>query len=560
MLRFLSIDNFALIDHLEVEFQAGLNLITGETGSGKSIIVDAVGLLVGERASQEMVRQGFERARVEGIFSLPSRHPALARLKQAGIEAENEQLIVRREISTSGANKVFLNGVLSTQSLLAELGACLADIHGQHEQQLLLLPRTHLEFLDAFGLNQALLHEVSQTFHQWEGLGRQLDQLRRSEQQRQQRLDLLRFQMADIEKLQLRPGLDEELARERRLLSTAERRYQACQQSYQLLYEQEDSLLGGVSRLEKMLQELAQLDERFQPLVGKLQEWRYQMEDLALQIRDYRSGIEFSPARQEEVEARLAEIQKARRKYGASVEEMLAYSEQISREVQELAAGEGRMEELERQEKLCRAAYLEQAHKLSEKREQDARALSARVEKELAELAMEKTVFRVALERHESTPTEKGIDRAEFFFSPNPGEAPRALARIASGGELSRLILALKSILTLEDYAKTLVFDEVDAGIGGGVASTLGEKLARLARRHQVFCVTHLPQIACYADQHFHVDKARRARRTLIQLVALHSQQRIEELARMMAGRRVTETARRQARELLQDSSARLLD
>ena len=556
MLRFLSITNFALIDHLEIEFQSGFNLITGETGSGKSILVDAVGQLVGERASQEMVRQGCDRAQVEGIFSLAARNPARNQLRESGIHLEGEELVVRREIALSGTNKIFLNGTLVPQRFLSEIGTYLADIHGQHEQQHLLLPRTHLEFLDAFGENQQPLNQVARLFRELKEVRSTLDRMRQSEQERLRQLDSFNFQIQDIERLQLRTGLREELEQERQLLSSAERRHQSGQEAYQLLYEREDSLLALFDRLEKELGTLGELDGMFQEALGRLRESRYQLEELAYQIRDYATHIEFNPARLEATEERLAEIQQAARKYGRSVEEILAYEQKIRQEAGQLAAGEEQIEELGAREEKLRTEYLGKARQLSQKRRQDALALCRSVEGELKDLAMEHTVFSAQFRSEPTQPTEQGIDSVEFFLSPNPGEAPGPLAKIASGGELSRVVLALKSILTLEDYPKTLVFDEVDAGIGARVAATLGKKLAKLATQHQVFCVTHLPQIASHAAQHFHVEKRLRGKRTLIQITPLESRARVEELARMMAGDRISETTRRQARELLRNSGA----
>ena len=555
MLKFLTIENFALIDRLQVEFDSGLNLITGETGSGKSILVDAVALLVGDRASQGMVRQGFNRARIEGIFSLPQNNPAQKQLEASGLEAGDSELIIRREIAASGANKVFINGTLATQRFLAELGSFLADIHGQHEQQLLLQPRTHLEFLDAFGGNQELRRQVAESFRELQEIRSALDGMRQSEQERLQRLDHVRFQINDIEKLQLRPGLDRELEEERRLLGSAQQRHAACQESYDLLYEREGSLLALFDRLEKSLQALHTLDEKFDPGLEKLRESHYQMEDFAYSIREYRDRIELDPARLEMVEERLAEIQKARRKYGSSVEDILSYREAIQREMEELSQGHERTEQLVERETVLSTRYLDQARRLTRKRSRDSTALQRRMERELRDLAMENTKFVVDLDTEDAS--ERGTDRAKFLISPNTGEAPRPLAKIASGGELSRVVLALKSILSLEEYPKTLVFDEVDSGIGAGVAGKLGEKLATLAIQHQVFCVTHLPQIASFARRHFRVEKGTRDKRTLVDLTPLPAKARVEELARMMAGDRVTETTRKQAHELLKGNQPR---
>lgn len=557
MLKFLSIENFALIESLRIDFHPGLTLITGETGSGKSILVDAVALLAGERASQEMVREGFDRARVEGIFELCANHPARAVLERAGLSQGEDEVVIRREISQTGSNKVFINNCVSTQGFLAELGPLLADIHGQHDQQLLLQPRTHLEFLDAFGSNQPQLVEVGRLFGNVQQLKSRLAAIRASEKERLQKIDTFKFQIEDIEKLSLTPGLDQALETERALLTTSEKRCLHAQSAYQGLYENEESCLTLLGNVDKELAQLAHLDDTFSPLVGRLAEARYQLEEIAYQLRDYAAKIEYSPARLEEIEERLAQIQKAKRKYGGSVDEILSYYDQIQQETQELLRAEEKTEELSREVTRIEEEYLRLARSLSDKRRADGAALCREVEKELACLSMDKTRFEVTLTSSEALASEKGIDEAEFLISANVGEAPKPLAKIASGGEISRVILALKSVLTLETYPKTLVFDEIDAGIGGRVASNVGEKLARLAGGHQVFCVTHLPQIAHQADQHYYLAKREQRNRTVIEINRLTDEERVQELARMLSGETVTASTEKHARELLKAAKKR---
>ena len=551
MLKFLSVENFALIDRLEVEFRQGLNLITGETGSGKSIVVDAVGLLVGERASQEMVRQGFDQARVEGIFELSKEHPARRYLADAGIPLEGGEIIIRRDLSRSGSNKVFINGVLSPLATLSQLGTLLADIHGQHEQQLLLRSSVQLQFLDAFGAHQKLTQQVKESFRLLQGVRSELERLQASEQERLQRLDTLHFQITDMDKLQLRAGLDVELEAERGLLASAENRLSASQRAYQNIYEQEESSLSLLHQAEKELEELCALDVQLEPVMVQLRDSRYLLEEVAYQLRDYTSQVESNSGRLDAVQERLAEIQKARRKYGETVDEILAYFEKAQKEVHELSQCETEMEQLVEKESKLESEYRTLAQRLSRSRHQQAKLLSKQVEGELTDLYMENAVFTVQISTTEERATEQGIDQVEFLISANVGEPSKPLAKIASGGELSRTVLALKSILTLEDYSKALVFDEVDAGIGGRVASTIGEKLARLGTEHQVFCVTHLPQVASYASHHFHVTKRPSDERTIVEIVPLEEKARVEELSRMMAGKALTETTRKQARELL---------
>lgn len=551
MLKFLSVENFALIDRLEIEFSKGLNLITGETGSGKSILVDAVGLLVGRRASLEMVRQGFEQARVEGMFELSGEHPARVFLADAEIPLEGGELIIRRNISRSGSNKIFINGVLSPLATLSQLGTFLADIHGQHEQQLLLRSSVQLQFLDAFSAHEPLTQQVRESFHLLQGVRSELERLQASEQERLQRLDTLHFQIADIDKLQLRAGLDVELEAERGLLASAEKRLSASQRAYQDIYEREESSLSLLHQAKKALEELCELDPQLEPVMVKLSDSRYLLEEVAYQLRDYTNQIESNPGRLDAVQESLSEIQKARRKYGETVDEILAYLEKAQKEVLELSQCEAEIEQLAKKESQLESKYRALAQHLSRGRHQQAKLLSRQVERELTDLHMGNAAFTVQVNTSDEKVTEQGMDQVEFLISANVGESSKPLAKIASGGELSRTVLALKSILTLEDYPKTLVFDEVDAGIGGRVASTIGEKLARLGTAHQVFCVTHLPQVASYASQHFHVTKRPSAERTIVEIVPLEQKARVEEISRMMAGKALTDTTRKQARELL---------
>ncbi|MDE2925046.1 MAG: DNA repair protein RecN [Acidobacteriota bacterium] len=556
MLKYLRISNFALIDRLELDFAPGLNLITGETGSGKSILVDSVSLLAGERASQEMIREGFGKARVEGVFSLKPGHPAWSLLEETGLEAEDGEIVIRREISRTGANRIFINGNLSTLGALVRLGSLMADIHGQHDQQSLLRPRTHLRHLDGFGENGELVDRVRQVYVDLEAVRRRLERLREGASRRRERMETLRFQRSELEQLSLEPGLDRRLERERDLLATAESRHQAAYESYRLLYDQESSVLALMDQAHKRLHDLSRLDPDMESAAERSLDLRYQVEEVGLELRDYAASIQWDAARLDEVGEKLSALEGIKRKYGPSLEEVLEHQAEIEEELASADSSRMREEELIREESDLESRYLSLSRKLSQKRRTDAREFCRRVEDELSQLAMGGCVFRVGIETDESVQTGQGTDAAEFLISSNPGESPRPLGRTASGGELSRITLALKSVVAFAPYPKTLVFDEVDAGIGGRVASTVGLKLARLARRDQVFCVSHWPQLACHATRHLHVDKGVRGGRTVIRVQALEGDERVRELARMTAGDSLTETTLRQARELLRRATS----
>ncbi len=556
MLNYLRISNFALIDRLDLEFAPGFNLITGETGSGKSILVDSVSLLAGERASQEMIREGFEKARVEGVFALDLGHPAWSSIEKTGLETEGDEILIRREISRTGANRIFINGKLSTLGVLTRLGSLMADIHGQHDQQSLLQPRTHLRHLDGFGENGELTDRVRQVYVDLMAVRRRLERLRDGASRRLERMNTLRYRLSELEQLALEPGMDRKLERERDLLATAESRHQAAYESFRLLYDQEESVLSLLDHAQKRLYDLGRLDPEMETVAERSLDLRYQVEEVGLELRDYAASIQWDAARLDQVGERLSALEGVKRKYGPSLEEVLDHQAKIRKELESVDFSRGQEEEWIREEQDLESKYLALSRKLSRKRRADAEEFCRRVEGELSQLAMGNCVFRVRIETDESVQSGQGTDTAEFLISPNPGESPRPLGRTASGGELSRITLALNSVVAFTPYSKTLVFDEVDAGIGGRVASTVGLKLARLARRDQVFCVSHWPQLACHATRHLHVDKGIHEGRTVIQVRILDADERVRELARMTAGDSLTETTLRQARELLRRAAA----
>lgn len=557
MLKFLRINNIALAVQVELEFGAGLTLLTGETGAGKSILVDALGLLLGARASSDLIRTGEEQAQVEAIVESPG---ALGFLEARGLPTDGPEIVLRREISVSGKGRATVNGALVPLALLRELAPLLCTVHGQHEPQGLMDPDTHLDVVDAFGaLERAGLADAYRRLRASEGA---LAELRRDRRERERRLESLRYQLEEIERAALQPCEDEELRQEKLRCQNAGRLALLCSEAYALLYDAEDAVLTRLGQAYKRVEELAGFDARFVPHIEARGDIRGRLEDLALGLRDYAEGIESSPGRLDEIELRLQTLERLKRRYGASVDEVLAFAETCRAELRDLASPEEHEARLVRARDEAAATYLELARELSRRRREAARELERRVESELGLLAMERTRFEMRFEPEEpptqtadtSSWTERGLDGAEFRLAPNVGEELRPLARIASGGELSRILLALTAAADLDGAGRTLVFDEVDAGIGGRVAEVVGRKLHALARRHQVLCVTHLPQIAAFAERHYAVRKRVGRGRTVTEVVRLDADARVDEIARMLGGAIVTDSARRHAEEMLRHS------
>ena len=543
MLHFLRIRNLAVIAGLEVEFEPGFNVLTGETGAGKSILVEAVGLLLGARASADLVRTGEAQATIEAIF-----------------EADERELIVRREISSQGRSRSFINGALATAAALRDLSARLVELHGQHEHQALLDPLAHLPLLDEYGDLGDIASNVALAWTKVRMLREQLERSRMDAREKAARLDLIAFQLGEIEKAAPRPGEDEELAATKQVLASAERVQRLCQESYDALYDSEAAVLAGLGGVWKRVGELATIDPHFAPYVESRDGIKSQLEDLAFFLRSYADGIDASPGRLQQVEDRLALLERLKRKYGPTLQEVVEKGETLARERDLLTGAGERAEDLVKALDEATAAYLIAARDLSRKRRKAAVEFARELEALLAELAMARTRFQVRFNDGELPAeawSDRGIDQAEFFVSPNPGEDLRPLARIVSGGELSRVMLALKTLAAEDAPGKTLIFDEVDAGIGGRVADVVGARLQALGERFQVLCITHLPQIAARGDAQFLIEKSVKGSRTVTQVERLDELGRVEEVARMIGGASVTEQVRASARELLSNARAK---
>ena len=538
MLRYLNIRNLAVIESVEIEFGPGFTVLTGETGAGKSILVEAVGLLLGGRASSDLVRTGEEVAQIQAVFET----------------ADGRELIVRREVTSQGRSRAFVDGALATAGALRDLAEELIELHGQHEHHLLLETDRHLDLLDEYAGLGAGRAEVAAAFERLQRQRMELDALRLDERQKAARLDLLTFQRDEIDRAALHPGEDEALAAERQVLANADRLQRLGAEAYAALYEAEGAALGSLAIVWKKLGDLAALDARVAPYLEARDAIKSQLEDLAFFLRGYAEGIEASPARLQAVEDRLASIARLKRKYGETLQDVVDHGARCARELGELAALDARTEEAERAHAAARAAFESAAARLSDRRRAAAPALSRELETALGELAMSGSRFEVRL-NGEPLPAEewsaRGFDRAEFYVSPNVGEELRPLARIASGGELSRIMLALRGLTVRTAAHRTLVFDEVDAGIGGRAADDVGRKLRRLSRQAQVLCITHLPQIAACASAQIRVSKAQRQGRTVTEATPLDAEGRRREIARMMAGGAVTQAVLASAAEML---------
>jgi DNA repair protein RecN (Recombination protein N) len=598
MLQLLNISNIALIDELQVEFDNGLNLLTGETGSGKSIIIDALGVLIGGRFTNELLKTGAEKGFIEGLFVVSSNERLQELLSDAGlvsfeaktkhvkIKPEPFELIIRRELSTTGRNKIFINNQLATLAFLRDLREYLVDIHGQGDQQTLFNLETHLELLDAFAGNNLLRAEVADAYEELRTVQKSLEELHRDEAERFQLVDTLKYQIAELERTRLVVGEDEQLEDERRRLANVEKLTALCQSTYGRIYEDDASALARIRHSVEEVTELSEYESRFGEYIDGLQSARALLEDLSFTLREFADKLEFSPSRLAEIEDRVVELSRLKRKYGGSIAAALEHLARSEDRLLQIESSDERAKHLSDDLAISQKRYFERAQRLHKERVRAARKFEQAVEKGLAEVALENARFQVQVsdklqfvESSIQSPSDQtratakaieteepdrkthdklkhigqtGSDSIEFYFSANPGEEIKPLAKIASGGEASRLMLVLKTVANAAEFPRTIVFDEIDTGIGGRVSETVGAKLKKLSLTNQVLCVTHQAQIARFADCHLTVQKVVFKNRTRISAERLERKGRIEELARMLTGAEITANARRHAEELLE--------
>jgi DNA repair protein RecN (Recombination protein N) len=561
MLRELHIKNFAVIDEVVLDLGPGLNIITGETGAGKSIVLNALGLVSGERGSSDIIRHKEEEATVEALFeNLPA--PINAQLAEAGFDHDGD-LVIKRILNRSGKNRIYLNGSLCPLNVLAEIGSALVHIYGQHEHHTLLQPETHLQLLDAFANVGDLAASMRECFGRFASAWNELNATRDSLEKRRKEKALLEAQADEITRARLKPGEEEELRASKNILAHAEKLHQGSREGEELLYEDDAALVGRLGKYAGKLRELAGIDQNLQPTLELIESSLAQLQEAAAQLRRYAGHVHFDPRALETLEDRLAEIHQLKRKYNGSVEDILRMQNELQAALSGLEQGEEQIVTLEKIFAQARAAAWEFAEKLSNERQRAAKKLKREMEKELRSLGMAETIFEVRFllqdDKADVPPffiggrklTERGMDQLEFYFSPNPGEPVKQLAKIASGGELSRLMLALKSLVLSPGVVSTLLFDEVDSGVGGRVAEIVGKKLKQVASHHQVISVTHLPQIAALADAHFVVQKQVEKGRTFTNVARLTEKERVAEVARMLGGVKITEQTRRHAEEMV---------
>jgi len=564
----LRLENYAVIDNAAVEFASGLNLLTGETGAGKSILIDALALLLGDKASSEIIRTGSDRAVVSAVFeSAGVSESAIDKiLEHNGLdESEDGSLIIRREISASGKGRVFVNNQAATVAVLRQLAPHLATIHAQNESILSFDPPARLALLDGFAASQ--IDPIAFTFAAWHEIRARIERLEQGEQDRLRLVDLWTFQSREIEEAKLQSGEDDRLETEKRVLANAEKIYHAAMQAFDLLYEGDASTSASLRSAQKQVAELARYEPKFQEALAALETARISVEDVGATVRDYAGGIHASPEHLAEVEDRLVALDRLKRKYGPTLDEVIAFGAEVARKLSEVENKDEILRELRADLAKAATEYLRAARLLSKARHDAARKLEKLVESEINDLAM-KSAFRIDLTtgEEEGNWSATGIDQVLYMISTNPGEPMRQLEHIASGGELSRVMLALKVSVesnverrtpssaraaNRQPAPRTMVFDEIDTGIGGRAAEAVGKKLKSLARSNQVLCVTHLPQIATFADHHYVIEKKERSGRTRTTIRPVSGEERTEEVARMLSGAKLTDTSRKHAEQMI---------
>ena len=555
MLRELSIKNFALIEELHISLDKGLNILTGETGAGKSIIIGAIGLVLGEKASSEVIRKGSDLCEVRGLFEVKENIRLKEMLAEKGLlSCKEEEFILKRELSRQGRGRCFLNGQIITLGMMEEIGNYLVDVHGQHEHQALLKPGVARDLLDEFGVLMKLRKKTEQTYRKFREKSRELEELRASEKEREQQIDLYQFQIKEIDQANLSVEEEEVLEKEYKVLSNAEKLDQLSQELYHHLYEGAGSITEKMTLVERDMGRIVAIDQALKGELKELGEVKYRIDEMAIMIRDYKRKIEFDPQRLEEILERKELINKLKRKYGNTIKDILNYNKETQVKLDKLVKSARSMEETTGEVERLQEELARQAGNLSGERKIAGAKLKKKMEQELKELGMGKARFDVEINQGEIK--SSGMDEIRFLVAPNVGEDLKPINQIASGGEISRIMLALKTILARADQIPTLIFDEIDMAIGGKIAQVVGRKMRTLSPNHQVICITHLPQIAVFASNHYFVDKKISGGRTKTMTALLDKKGKESEIARMLSGERLTETTLKHAREMIREGQS----
>lgn len=551
MLLGLSLKNFVIIDDLSINFGKGLNIITGETGAGKSIIVDAINIILGDRTTADVIKSGKEQAQIEALFDTGKNRALKAKLNSFGFETQGDELLIKRIVSRKGRSRVFINGSIATFLILGQVTEGIIDIFSQHEHQTLLNEDKHLDLLDEFGGLKGLAQEFGEHFHKFLSTKRELEECERNQRSQIEREDFLKFQYSEIDSAGLQVGEDEKLEEERRKLANGEKLYSIVQEAYEALYEGQKSVFDTIKRLNSQVEEAVKIDPALTETSKSIERGSVEIQDAAFTLRDYASEIRFDPDRLNYIENRLQEIRKIKRKHGGSIEEILERKRIMKEDLANISRYEEKVKALGDEIHNLEVMINNSAEELSEKRRKAGERLISAVQSELGKVSIKGGKFVV--EFHKKEFTSSGYDKGTFLFSANPDEESKPLSRVVSGGELSRIMLVLKEVLARVEGGSVLIFDEADSGIGGAVAETVGRKIKSLSKRYQVICITHLPQIAKFADTHFTVTKTFEDNKTRVQVKALDYEERVKELARMLGGLKVTEKTVEAAREMLKE-------
>lgn len=554
MLQELSIKDFAIIDEIQISFQPKMTVLTGETGAGKSIIIDALGLLAGGRGSTEFIRKGEKKAVIQGLFTLPREANTYNILEEYGIDSEDGQIILQRDLYRGGRNICRINGMMVNLATLRKVGETLIDIHGQNEHQELMKPENHIDLLDEYDKKTSQLRNQNQVVYQnYRKLKLSMEKKEADEKAWAQRLDMLNFQVKEIEEAGLKINEEDELVEEKNKLDNFQAIYDALELSYQILSGEKIDVVGNLGNAMNELSDVSDLSENLQEINTKISDAFYSLEDAARDISDELDSMEWNGERLNEIEERLELIHQLKRKYGDTIEDILHYHSRIEKELREMENAEQNSEKQERQLSEALEKVKELAIKLSKQRKKSAKKLEKMIHEQLSALYMDKAVFEVKF-LNNSKLYSKGIDKVEFYIQTNPGEEMGPLAKIASGGELSRIMLALKTIFSQKMGVTSIIFDEVDTGVSGRVAQAIAEKISQISNNSQVLCITHLPQVAAIADNHYYISKSVNDGRTETSLKELDEKQKIREIARMLSGSEITELTLKHAEELIKMS------